>query len=272
MIGVTVVGGTGGEDPMVDVSTLEDISVVTDGGVWVVRIDRPEKRNALRAVTMREICAVARAAELDASCIALIFESGGTEAFSAGADITDFAEVESYADALTRYRAFAELSTTLRDFSKPTIGVVRGLALGGGLALALLLDLVVAEPESRLGVPEVKVGLFPMIVLPLLVRAAGQRRVMEMALTGRLLSAEEAAAAGLITAVAEPDRIDEVVRRWVERISGLNPATLALARQAVLVAAEVGYDEGMTLGRFAGAAIMSTPEAQATIAGFLERG
>jgi len=249
----------------------EDVLVEKREGVWTLRINRPEKRNALRAVTMREICDVVRAADVDTTCRVVIFEGAGTAAFSAGADITDFAGVGSYDDALSRYRAFAELSTTLRGFSKPSIGVVHGLALGGGLALTLLLDLVVADPDARFGVPEVKVGLFPMIVLPLLVRAVGQRRVMEMCMTGRLLSAQEAADAGLITRVAPAEEIEAVIAKWTSSVLSLNPATLALARQAVLTAAEVGYEEGMTLGRFAGAAIMATPEAQATVKGFVEQ-
>jgi len=254
-----------------DWSSLQDVEVEQSGSIWTLRINRPEKRNALRAVTMREICGVVRAAEDDATCRTLVFEGAGSTAFSAGADVTDFADVASYDDALSRYRAFAELSTTLRSFSKPTIGIVRGLALGGGLALALLLDLVVADPEARFGVPEVKVGLFPMIVLPLLVRVAGQRKVMEMCLTGRLLSAQEAAEAGLITRVAPAEEIDAVVARWTGSVVALNPATLALARQAVITASEVGYEEGMTLGRFAGAAIMATPAAQTTIKGFVDQ-
>lgn len=170
-----------------------------DGNVGVIQINRPEVMNALNDAVMEGIAAAVVAFEADADIGAIVL-CGQPKAFAAGADIGAMCDFD-YASVLGRDFTKANWDT-IRTARKPIIAAVSGFALGGGCEMAMLCDLVYAADTAKFGQPEIKLGTMPGAGgTQRLSRAIGKAKAMDMALTGRMLSAREAEQAGLVARV-----------------------------------------------------------------------
>jgi enoyl-CoA hydratase len=196
--------------------TTETEPVLTErpeDGVVLVRINRPEARNALNMATRRALAAAFEGVHDDPSVRAIVL-TGNEQAFAAGADLKEF--VDAGAVDLLRARAERYWAAVART-PQPVIAAINGHALGGGLELAMCCDVIIAGESAKLGQPEVRVGIMPGAGgTQRLTRAVGKFHAMRLCLTGRPISATEAWQIGLVSEVA-PDR--DVV-----------PAALAMAR------------------------------------------
>lgn len=180
--------------------TAGTIDVIHHQGVVQIILRRPAKRNALDRPMLEAIVAALKACDQDAS-IRVMFISGDSRAFAAGADIGSLAE----ANAIELYQSgFSELWDEVATIKKPIIAAVSGYALGGGFELALLCDIVVCTRDAVFGLPETGIGTIPGAGgTQRLVRAVGKSMAMEMILTGRWLDAEEAVWYGIASSIVE---------------------------------------------------------------------
>ena len=215
-------------------------------GVLLLTLNRPEKLNALSKELLAQLLTHLSRADADPETACVILTGEG-RAFAAGADISDMLErgVNSYADPdrIATWEA-------IERFRKPLIAAVNGYALGGGLELALLADIILAARGAQFATPEIKIGAFPgdggTQRLP---RAVGKSFAMQMVLTGMMVDADLAERKGLVSEVTEPDAL---IRRAVEiatQIAGMSVAITPYAKRAVNAAFELPLPEGLLLER-----------------------
>lgn len=216
------------------------------GRVGVVRLNRPEQRNALNAQVMAALVSVLTAFDKDPAVGAVVI-AGDARAFAAGADIGEL-QGKGALDMLLAERF--EQWETLRRVKKPLIAAVSGYALGGGLELAMLCDMIVASKGAKLGQPEVRLGLMPGAGgTQRLTRAVGKAVAMEMVLAGRLLSADEAWRVGLVNRVVPEDRFFDEALALATEVASRAPLAVRLAKEAVLKAHDLGLEQGLVFER-----------------------
>jgi enoyl-CoA hydratase len=244
------------------------VVVERDEPVAVVRLNRPEARNALSDALMDEL--VAALSELDADneirCIVL---AGDERAFAAGADIAELAAstaVELYqAPRVARWDAIRKLST-------PLVAAVSGWCLGGGCELAMTCDLIVASDTARFGQPETGLGIIPGAGgTQRLARAVGKALAMDMVLTGRVLTAHEALAAGLVARVVAREAWLGEARRVAAEIAARAPVAQRLARESLDRAFETGLDSGLDFERKALYLAFASEDAREGLTAFVEK-
>lgn len=239
------------------------------GAFAVITLNRPEALNALSFEIVAEIAdAIDQAAASDAR--ALLITGAGDRAFCAGADISELMGrplTEARAGARRGQLAFAKLD----ELPIPSVAVINGFALGGGLELALACTFRVAGPKARMGLPEIKLGLVPGYGgTQRLPRHIGEARAMEMILTGRFVDATEAQAIGLIAQVIEGDLMAGAVA-FAETFSGYSLAALKLAREATRRALDVSLDEGLKIEADLNTLSFRLDDAAEGAAAFLEK-
>ena len=208
------------------------------GAVATVTLDRPRALNALDAATLRELARAIRDVRRDAEVRALVVGGTGEKAFSAGADIAAMAKM-SAADGHAYSRLGHEVLARLESLPIPVVAAVNGVALGGGLELALACDLIVASERARLGQPEITLGLIPGFGgTQRLVRRIGQARARELIYLGRTVLADEALRIGLVARVVPPERLAEEAAALAAELAAKPPLALRQAKRATAVAAD----------------------------------
>jgi enoyl-CoA hydratase len=213
-------------------------------GVATVTLGRPERLNALDPDMLRELARAVREIRRDAGVRAVVVTGAGERAFSAGADIKAMAAMGP-ADGHAYSRLGHEVLARLEALSVPVVAAVNGVALGGGLELALACDLIVASERARLGQPEIDLGLIPGFGgTQRLVRRIGQARARELIYLGRQLSAEEAFGVGLVNRVVPAERLREEAARLAADLAAKAPVALAAAKRATAVAADADLATG----------------------------
>jgi enoyl-CoA hydratase len=239
-----------------------------DGAIAVVSLNRPRQLNALSGPLMDEL--VATLEELDADdgvrCIVL---AGNERAFAAGADISELAEgtpISMYESRrIDRWDAVHALRT-------PIVAAVSGYCLGGGCELAMLCDVIVASETARFGQPEINVGVFPGAGgTQRLPRAVGKAVAMDMILTGRMLSADEAFGLGLVARVVMKEAWLSEAKRVAREIASKSPIAVRLAKEAVDASFESPLSAGLELERRAFYLARAAEDATEGLTAFVEK-
>jgi enoyl-CoA hydratase len=239
-----------------------------DGPVGVVTLNRPQQLNALSGPVMEELVDALERHEADQALRALVI-TGGPTVFAAGADLKEMADASSV-DMLLKNRV--GLWDRARRLTKPLIAAVAGYALGGGCELAMLCDIIIAAENARFGQPEINVGLIPGAGgTQRLTRSLGKFLAMDMVLTGRMLSAEEALRHGLAARVVPPELVvDEAVRLGKE-LAKKPPISVRLAKEAVTRAFEGRVDDGIELERKLFYLLFATRDAHEGMRAFVDK-
>ncbi|MGI9019714.1 MAG: enoyl-CoA hydratase-related protein [Solirubrobacterales bacterium] len=215
-------------------------------GVALLRLNRPDARNALSPEMMAELGAAIDAADADAEIRAIVI-AGSDEAFAAGADIRSLSE-RSFHEAL--FHPAAEFWRRVAGARTPLVAAVSGWALGGGCELALLCDLIVASETARFGQPEITLGIIPGGGgTQRLARVVGKQRAMELVLTGRHFDAAEAERLGLVNLVTKKGVWLDEAMELARRIAKQAPLAARLGKQAVLAAEETAMAGGLEYER-----------------------
>ena len=205
----------------------------------------------------------------DDSAVRVVVVTGaGDRVFSAGGDLAgNFVDkpLESHHARV----AFAEVFRLMRRVGKPTIARVNGHALAGGFGLAAACDIVVSSDRARFGMPEIDVGLWPMMISAVLMRCMPRRAVLELMLTGRLIDAEEARTLGAVSRVVPPDRLDEEVEALVEQLAAKSPATIRLGRDAFYAVEDLNFDDALDHLRTGLTSVASTEDAAEGVRAFV---
>ena len=226
---------------------FETIRVETKDAVGLITFDRPAALNALNPTLIGELAEALDALEAD-NAIGAIVVTGSAKAFAAGADIVDMKDK-------TFMEAFAEDFITkdwerLAACRKPVIAAVAGFALGGGCEIAMMCDFIIAADNAKFGQPEVTIGVLPGAGgSQRLTRAVGKAKAMEMCLTGRMMDAEEAERAGLVSRIVPAAELVQDAVKTAGRIAAMSGPANMLIKEAVNRAFETTLAEGVRFER-----------------------
>ena len=239
------------------------------GRVGVVTLNRPKVLNALNDALMNELGAALLAFDRDDDVGAIVI-AGSHRAFAAGADIavmTDWTYSDVYnSNFITRNWE------TIRQVRKPVIASVAGLALGGGCELALACDIVVAARSAKFGLPEVKLGLLPGAGgTQRLPRAIGKAKAMDMCLSARVLTADEADRYGLVSRLVEDDALRDETMNLAATVASFSASALMALKECVNRAYEQSLSEGILFERRELHARFATDDAREGMKAFMEK-
>ncbi|MCL6443283.1 MAG: enoyl-CoA hydratase/isomerase family protein [Alicyclobacillus sp.] len=240
-------------------------------GIALVTIDNPPM-NVLSSDIGRQLDVAIHQLEADSSIAGVVITGAGDRAFMAGADIKEFPQrmEEDNAEALAL--TLDEVFTRLSRLGAPTVAALNGLALGGGCELALACDFRVAEEQVIIGLPEIKLGVFPggggTQRLP---RLIGMARAKRMILTGEPVSADDAYQMGLVDRVVPPGQSVPAALDFVQVFRDRSQAAIRLAKQAMEEGADLPLEAGLRLEAKLFGQVFQTPGAREGITAFLEK-
>lgn len=241
----------------------------TQGLAGIIRLNRPAALNALCNTLTREMAEALRAFDADPAIAAIII-TGSEKAFAAGADIKEMQNLR-YPETYTA-DFIAESWEAVLTVKKPVIAAVAGFALGGGCELAMMCDMILAADTAKFGQPEINLGIIPGAGgSQRLTRAIGKSKAMEMVLTGRMMSAEEAERAGLVARVVPAEALLEEAVKVAGKIGTLSAPAVAMAKEAVNAAFELPLREGVRLERRLFLSLFGTEGQKEGMAAFVEK-
>lgn len=238
------------------------------GSVAVVRLNRPEARNALNQSLRQQL---AEQFEVlgrnpDVRCIVL---TGGEKVFAAGADLKEIADASAIA---MHQRQVHHLWESISDCPKPVIAAVNGYALGGGCELAMHADIIVAGRNAQFGQPEIKVGIMPGAGgTQRLTRAIGKFKAMKLLLTGLPISGEEASTMGLVSEVVDDERVQERAMELAKLIAAMPPLAAAQIKEVLLAGQDASLDAALLLERKAFHLLFAGTDQKEGMAAFFEK-
>lgn len=199
--------------------------------VATLTINRPEARNSLSHDVVVELRGALQEAKRDPAVRVIVITGAGT-IFCAGADLNSFRQEQPELDRYYQRRQLADLFLDMTDLGKPTIARVNGHALAGGFGLVASCDLAIAVDTAQFGLPEVNVGLFPMMVLAIVIRNLPRKAAMELTLTGKRIDAGEAARLGLVNRVVPAQQLDAEVDGLAAELAKKSPVGMKLGLEA----------------------------------------
>lgn len=247
-------------------------SVILDkrGPAFWITLNRPDKRNALNAEVIAGISDGYRRAHEDAEVRVIVLTGAGDKAFCAGADLanTGGAFAMDFAKPNVDYADLLRLS---QNATKPSIARVNGVCMAGGMGLLCMTDMAVAADHVIFGLPEVKVGVFPMQVMSLLQAIAPRRLIHEWSITGEPFDAAAALAAGLLNHVVPAAELDAKVDWLIGRIVDKSPTAIRRGKYALRAIASMSFDESIAYTESQIALLSMTQDAKEGLAAFGEK-
>ena len=237
--------------------------------VGVITLNRPKQLNALNAELMIELGTALKAFDAD-PLIGCMILTGNEKAFAAGADIGAMATF-TYADVYkTEY--ITRDWETLRSIRKPVIAAVSGFALGGGCEVAMMCDFIIAADNARFGQPEIKLGIIPGAGgTQRLPRAIGKAKAMDLALTGRMMNADEAERAGLVSRVVPLDKLMDEALAAALSICDYSQIAVMSAKESVNRAFESSLSDGIMFERRMFHALFATEDQKEGMDAFVNK-
>ena len=229
----------------------DDVLLTEDHGpVRILRLNRPDKLNALNTALTQALLDALEAADRDDTVRAVVLAGAG-RAFCAGADLAEFKDLTPAQAHLVTRRAdlTSRTQSAIQKMAKPVVSAVRGAAMGGGAGLAIGCDMAVAGTDLKFGYPELQHAIVPALVMTGLQRHLGRKAAFEMISLGRILGAEEALAFGLVNRVAAPEAIEAAALGIAERWAAANPLAMAAAKSLFYRVADLPFDAAMAAGR-----------------------
>ena len=231
------------------------LEIVRDGRIQRLAMNRPEKRNALNLELCRALVSELRDANesADVGCVLL---SGAGKAFCAGMDLSEAADVDRDELAAIHHQLFT-FNSWMR---KPVVAAVRGAALAGGTGLVANAHVVIAEEDASFGLTEIRIGLWPVLIFPAVVRAVGERRAVELAMTGRVFKAREAERFGLATEVVEAGAFETRAAEVAGALSQTSIAAMRAGLEYVDSIRNENEQEALHIGKLLREQMMTHPD------------
>jgi methylglutaconyl-CoA hydratase len=243
-----------------------------EAGILSLTLNRPDKRNALNSELIDLLHQALERADLDAEVRVVLIRGAGKD-FCAGADLDellasadrDLAENEAAALRL------GTLFRRVRELPKPVLAMVHGRALAGGAGLATACDLVIAGSGAQLGYPEIQRGFAPAMVMALLRRLVGEKVALDLVLTGRVMTAEEARAAGLVSRVVPDAELEREALALAGRLASSSATAIGITKRLFYELDTRTLADGIALGARVNAVARGTPDFRQAIAAFLKQ-
>jgi len=237
--------------------------------LWIW-IDREERRNAINKEVVSGIESAVAVAQADVSIQSIVLTGAGRKAFCAGADLTGGAQ--TFTLGLDQPMTdFGRLARVMRDLGVPVIGRINGDCVAGGMGLMSLCDLVVVADHARFGLPEAKVGVFPMQVLVFLRSMIGARHINELCLTGELIDAARAREIGIANYVVPFEELDSRVETLIARLAEMSPVALRRGKYAIAAMERMAFPEALAFAETLISVTALTRDATEGLAAFNER-
>jgi enoyl-CoA hydratase len=248
--------------------TYQNILVTKEGSIGIVQLNRPSALNALSFELMAEL--VKALEELDGDqAVRVIILTGNERAFAAGADLKEMSQAGPV--DLILGRRF-ELWDRIGKIAKPIIAAVSGYCLGGGNELAMSCDMIIASENATFGQPEVNVGIMPGAGgTQRLIRAVGKYKAMEMILTGKPITAQEAYRVGLVNRVVPTESLMDEAKKIANEIASKPPISIRAAKEAILKAQDTALEVGLDFERKSFYMLFATEDGKEGMKAFLEK-
>lgn len=240
-------------------------------GVARVTLNRPSVRNALNPAMLAALDAALRRLEDDVAARAIVLRGAGDRAFCAGADLKGVADRGTTLQARESFGGLARILEYMARMRTPIIAQVRGYALAGGCGLAAGCDVVVAADDAVFGLPEIRVGLLPLVVMAPILGAVGRKRAMLMILSGEPVTAREAYEMGLVSRVVPPGDLESSVSALAATLAGYSPTALGLAKEAASMVPDMEYGAALRYLREMITLVALSDDAREGIAAFFEK-
>ncbi|EAQ27996.1 enoyl-CoA hydratase/isomerase [Erythrobacter sp. NAP1] len=260
---------------MTETQGYETIQIETNAhgtkGVTLITLDRPKALNALNSKVLDELMCAFAGYQADDSQLCAVITGSGDKAFAAGADIKEMSEKPASDFYLDDFFS-PWTSEIVKKTRKPWIAAVNGFALGGGCELAMMADFIIASDNAKFGQPEIKLGVAPgMGGSQRLTRAIGKSKSMEMCLTGRMMSAEEAERANLVVrVVSQADLLAETLKT-AATIASMPPMAAIANKEMVNAAFETTLDQGLIMERRIFQILTASEDKAEGMAAFIEK-
>lgn len=246
----------------------DELIVAREDHVMTLTINRPGRRNALSGAVVTGLKEALGEADADPDIRVVCLTGAGDRVFCAGADL---AEALAGAGMEEATRDFGEVLVLMDRLATPLVARVNGTCLGGGLGLMLACDLAVAADDATFGTPETRIGIFPMVIAPMIFRHAGHRRTWEMILTGRRVTAAEAVSWGLINRAVPRAELDHATAELLKAVCSGSPSGIAIGRRAVARTAHLTLDKAAPILAGELMRVLETADAAEGIAAFLQK-
>ncbi len=245
-----------------------------DNGVVTITLNRPDRMNTLGGTMKPDLYDAFQNVMLndrDVRCV--IITGAGERAFCAGADIKErAANRPPRAEYYARQKATHDLTRLIEDFERPVIAAINGVALGGGMEIALCADIRIASDHAKLGLPEVKLGVLPAAGgTQRMPRLIGAPLAKELMFTGRHITADEALGYGIVNRVVPMADLMTTARDLADTIAEQPPLSVAFIKQSINKGLQVGLEEGLEYERLGAAMIMDSADRKEGMAAFLEK-
>jgi enoyl-CoA hydratase/carnithine racemase len=223
----------------------ETLLTSLESGVARITLNRPDVRNALSRTLLAELEAALAAAEADPAARVIVLAGAGERAFCAGADLRGVGDRGTTLQARESFGGLARILEAMARMRTPVIAQVHGYALAGGCGLAAGCDLVMAADDAVFGLPEIKVGLLPLMVMAPILRAVGRKRGMLMILSGEPVKAHEAFDMGLVSRVVPRADLERETASLASRLAAFSPTAVALAKEAAATIQDMEYGKSL---------------------------
>ena len=248
------------------------VLITLQDGVLTGTLNRPDKKNAIDVDMIEGLLGLFDRADLDAEVRVVALRGAGQD-FCAGMDLHELLASADRSVEQNRAAAlrFGEIFIRARALPKPVVAVVQGRALAGGCGLATACDIVLAAASAQFGYPEVQRGFVPALVLNMLKRAVGEKVAFDLAVTGRLLAAPDAAAVGLISRVFPDAELAVQSDQALRRLGSMSSSALAFTKQQFYRLDGMDFGAGIRLGADVNAASRTTPDFRTALTAFLKQ-
>ncbi|MDC0243534.1 enoyl-CoA hydratase-related protein [Marine Group III euryarchaeote] len=223
---------------------MKNITVEKKNQIGIVTVNRPKELNSMNSETRKELALAFEELELDDNINVSVLTGSPGKAFIAGADIKEFSKMK-IKDRKTMKEDW-RVTDVISDSRKPVIAMINGFCLGGGLEIAMACDLRTASNNSKLGQPEINIGIIPGAGgTQRLTRLVGEGRSMELILTGNMISAEKAESWGLVNLVTDEDTLEEKTMEIATLIAEKSPFAVERAKKSVKLASNTTMKKGL---------------------------
>jgi methylglutaconyl-CoA hydratase len=251
--------------------TYETLLVEESGHLTTIKLNRPDKRNAINTQMIGELLGALDAIEKTHARVVIL--TGEGKAFCSGMDLELLQNIatQSPGENQEDSRRMAKMFRRIWAYSKPLIAAVNGHALAGGCGIATLCDFTLAVPEAKFGYTEVKLGFLPAIVSVFLTRQIGEKHARDLLLTGRLVDAAEAKQLGLINEIFTAEQLMQRTRELAETLIEASPSSVTRAKRLLVCAAASSLDADLERAVLENARIRCTADFKEGLASFLEK-